>query len=49
MREILICPTPEGGVLDAGLARGSWLLAVGQKGPGRVESGPFWMIQDFPP
>ena len=25
------------------------VLAVGQKGPGRVESGPFWMIQDFPP
>jgi hypothetical protein len=24
----------------------SW---VGQKGPGRVENGPFWMIQDFSP
>jgi len=23
--------------------------AVGQKGPGRVENGPFWMIQDFSP
>ena len=24
-------------------------VAVGQKGPGRVENGPFWMIQDFSP
>jgi len=25
------------------------VLADGQKGPGRVENGPFWMIQDSSP